>query len=121
MESFPKADCVQLSLEVSEASSSVHAILSPTSNIQATFEHTSGVNHDDLHAAPPAVHSEQQLDDSLGTSSQLTSAEHEADSNQGVVQDSDDTGNLQRLLAEERKKTAALIGISPQHVSITLT
>jgi len=106
---------------VSEASSSVHAVLSPTSNIQATFEHTSGVNYDDLHAAPPAGHSEQQLDDSLGTSSHLTSAEGEADSNQGGVQDSDDAGELQRLLAEERKKTAALIGKLTQHVSITST
>ena len=120
-ETPPQTDCVQLSLEVSEASSSVHAVLSPTSNIQATFEHTSGVNYDDLHAAPPAGHSEQQLDDSLGTSSHLTSAEGEADSNQGGVQDSDDAGELQRLLAEERKKTAALIGKLTQHVSITST
>ena len=118
IETSPQTDCVQLSLEVLEASSSVHAILSPTSSIQANLEHTSGVNHDDLHAAaaaPPAVHAEQQLNDSLGTSSQLTSAEHETDSNQGGVQDSDETGEMQRLLADERKKTSALIGSSPQH------
>ncbi|KAL0020506.1 hypothetical protein WJX79_001917 [Trebouxia sp. C0005] len=104
------ADCVQLSLEVSEASSIVRAVLSPSSSIQANFGHTSGVDHDELYAARAALHSEQQLDESLGTSSQLTSPEHEADPNQGIVQYSDDTGELQRLLAEERKKTAALIG-----------
>jgi len=121
IESSPQADCVQLSLEVSEASSSVQAILSPTSIIQANSEHTSGVNHDDLYAAPAAVHSEQQLDDSSGTSSQLRKTKHEADTNQGGVEDSDDTGELQRLLAEERRKTSALIGSFPQHVSFTLT
>ncbi len=118
IESSPQADCVQLSLEVSEASSSVQAILSPTSSIQANSER---VNHDDLYAAPAAVHSEQQLDDSSGTSSQLRNTECEADANQGGVEDSDDTDELQRLLAEERRKTAALIGSSPQHVSFTLT
>jgi len=117
IESSPQADCVQLSLEVSEASSSVQAILSPTSSIQANSER---VNHDDLYAAPAAVHSEQQLDDSSGTSSQLRKTKHEADTNQGGVEDSDDTGELQRLLAEERKKTAALIGKFPKHVSFPL-
>ncbi len=120
IETYPQTDCVQLSLEVSEASSSVHAILSPNSSIQANHEHTSGVDHEDLHAAPAAVHSEQQFDDSLGSSSQVTSAEREADSNQGGVQSSDETGELQRLLAEERKKTAALIGKLTQHVSFPL-
>ena len=121
MELSPQADCVQLSLEVSEASSSVHAILSPTSNIQANFGLTSGVKHGDLNAAPAAVHSEQELDDSLGLSSQLTSAELETESNQGRVKESDDSGELQRLLGEERRKTAALIGTSPQHMSCMLT
>ena len=120
IETSPQTDCVQLSLEVSEASSSVQAILSPTSSIQANSQLTSGVKHDDLHAAPAAVHLEQQLDGSLGLSSQLTSAEHETDANQGGVQDSDETGELQRLLAEERKETAALIGKFPKHVSFPL-
>lgn len=104
------SDCVQLILGVSEASSSVHAMLSPTSSLQANHEQTSGVNQDDLYAAPAAVHSEQQLDDSLSTSSQLAGVELESDANQSEVEDSDHTGELQRLLAEERKKTAALIG-----------
>ncbi len=122
IEIFPQTDCVQLSLEVSEASSSVHAILSPTSTNQTNFGHTSGVNHDDLHAAVPrAVPSEQQLDDSLGSSSPLTSAKHETDANQGGVQESDETGELQRLLAEERKKTAALIGNFAHLVFFTST
>ena len=107
------SDCVQLILGVSEASSSVHAMLSPTSSLQANHEQTSGVNQDDLYAAPAAVHSEQQLDDSLSTSSQLAGVELESDANQSEVEDSDHTGELQRLLAEERKKTAALIGKFP--------
>ena len=94
-------------------------MLSPTSSLQANHEHISGVDQDDLYAAPAAVHSEQQPDDSLSTSSQLAGAERESDAHQSEVEDSDHTGELQRLLAEERKKTAALIGKFPQHVSCT--
>ena len=119
VQSTSAANAVQLSLRVSEASSSVQAILSPTgqSAPAAASEtlHLDDASDADVTASVTAA--EQQPDESSASSIQMLaepqgqslgrqgSQEDLAASEQGV----DDAAELQRLLREEKRKTAALI------------
>lgn len=114
--SASKADfsiaAVQLVLDVSESSSSVHAILSPVAVAAAD-----GVRQSATEAAAGAA-AESHGDESAAGSNQAHSP-HLADSAQGAATgqysmasgfEDSSLAELQGLLVEEKKKTAALIG-----------
>lgn len=114
---LPQTDSVQLSLHVSEASSSVQAILSPSSGTQLISElNTDGRLGLGTSEAAPAAAPGQQDEESAASGSQQETAEQgqraamEEEGTDFLAVDPDDLAELQKLLIEERTKTVALIG-----------
>lgn len=117
-QSLAQTDSVQLTLEVSEASSSIQAILSPTTSMQPGFAYNSASSDGEARSSTSgpaaAAASESQPDESaaLGRHEQVQEAVNEDASQSGVTSveaGPGDAAELQTLLTEERKKTAALI------------
>lgn len=116
----PQTDSVRLSLQVSEASSSVQAILSPSSGTQLTSElntgRRSGLSTSQTASAAAPAEQEDEEPSSTASGSQAETAEHgqeaamEENETDFLAVDPHDLAELQKLLVEKRKKTVALIG-----------
>ena len=113
------ADCVQLNLNISEASSSVCASLSPVAGraVDRGAEASSQQPADAAAASPAAAdlgddESEAAEDAEAHSCQSAVSADEVPKTHAKLVSqiDGDSAEELQKLLVEEKQKTAALIG-----------